>query len=250
MNLITPQHPTLDRHRHSLQRSFTEWLREQRPVDVLDLGAGDGQLLEHLAYDGLRARGIEQSEEAVERARRLGRNVTEGSIDAADFVVPSSEWITIRHVLHHLAHPQRLMMRATAAAARGLFVAEPFCGTGLAQHAFTMRLEALCRSLDRRGGMIHARDLTAAELCDLIPMDWSIELRYHAPLTQLPLPDVTAVLEKSAARAGLTLDTLNKAEAKEAAVIQEAARAGLVAAAGSVVVKACRASDSQASLIP
>lgn len=246
MNVSTPQHPTLDRHRQALQRSFAEWLLEQRPGSVLDLGAGDGQLLEHLAFERLRARGIEQSKEAVERARKLGRSVTEGSIDAADFVVPSSEWITIRHVLHHLVHPRRLMMRAVAAAKRGLFVAEPFAATGLAQHAFTVRLEALCRSLDRQGGMTHARDLTASELCDLIPMDWSVELRYHAPLTRLPLEDVTAALEKSAARAGLTLDTLSKIDSEEASVIQEAARAGLVVAAGSLVVKACRPAESQA----
>ncbi|MEM8710540.1 MAG: class I SAM-dependent methyltransferase [Planctomycetota bacterium] len=238
--MTTPQHPTLDRHRHSLQCSFTEWLREQRPGDVLDLGAGDGQLLEHLSLDGLRARGVESSDEAVERARTLGRDVVQGSIDGAEFVMPSAEWITIRHVLHHLAHPQRVMMRAAAAASRGLLVAEPFCATGLAQHAFTMRLESLCRSLDRRGGMIHARDLTAAELCDLIPMSWSIELRYHAPLTRLPAEDVTAMLKKSAARAGLDLAELDFADAREAAVIQEAARAGLVAAAGSLVIMACR----------
>ena len=183
----------------------------------------------------MNATGIEQSSQALARAHEDGISLQEGHIDGPTTVFPSAEWIVIRHVLHHVEDPARVLLRASAAAEIGLMVAEPLAESCLPRYAWTRRLEALTRRLDRRSGMIHGPDISPTELESMLPSDWSIEIRAFAPMTSLPAEEAEVLIDRAAR--GKPLDA---ADSKEKDMILEAARAGLLSPSGSVVVMATR----------
>lgn len=226
-------HPVLDAHRQGLRSAFAAWLLVQDPAEVLDLGAGDGSLVHGLGEAGVSARGLELPGASLERARSLGRPVEAAKLEDGARALPSARWITVRHVLHHLEDPRGLVQRAAAAAGSGLLLAEPISTTGLPMHAWTARLEALTRALDRASGMHHAADHTPAELLDMLPPEWSTEVRIHAPMTRVPEAEARAMIDKAARGGGLS-----SAQASEADAIVRAASEGLLAPSGSAMVMA------------
>ncbi len=207
----------------------------KNPTQVLDLGAGAGALVAELTDAGVNATGIEHSSQALERAREDGISVEEGHIDGPTTVFPSAEWIAIRHVLHHVENPARVLLRASAAAEVGIIAAEPFADECFPRFEWTKRLEALTRRLDRRSGMHHEPDLTVSEIVSMVPSDWSIEIRAFAPMTSLPAEEAEVLIDRAARGKSLDADDL-----KEKDSILAAARAGLLSPSGSVVVMATR----------
>lgn len=232
------EHPVLDEHRQVLRAAFLEWLLSKNPTQVLDLGAGDGTLVSDLNDSGVSATGIEQRGPSLERARQEDIPVGEGLIDGPTTAFPSSEWITVRHVLHHVDDPARVLLRASAAAEVGILAAEPLTGDGFPRFEWMRRLDNLTRGLDRKSGMIHGPDLTASELASMMPSDWSIEIRAFAPMTTLPAGEVKVLIDRAARSM-----PLDDGDSKEKDMILAAARAGLLSASGSVVVMATRGSE-------
>lgn len=212
-----------------------EWLLTKNPRSVLDLGAGSGALVAELNAAGVSASGIENSRQALERAKEAGLPIVDGQIDSPSTAIPSADWITIRHVLHHLEQPARVLLRASAAARVGIVAAEPLADEGFPRYEWTRRLEALTRRLDRESGMNHGPDLTASQLVPMFPSDWSVEVRAFAPMVALPSEEVLGLIDKAARGEILTVE-----DSKEKTAILAAARAGLVSPAGSLVVMATR----------
>lgn len=181
------------------------------------------------------ASGIENCRQALERAEKEGLPIVDGQIDNPSTAIPSADWITIRHVLHHLEQPARVLLRASAAARVGIVAAEPLADEGFPRYEWTRRLEALTRRLDRTSGMNHGPDLTASQLAQMFPSDWSVEIRAFAPMVALPSEEVLGLIDRAARGEALSVE-----DSKEKAAILAAARAGHVSPAGSLVVMAMR----------
>ena len=228
---------TLDEHRAYLRHEFLSWLIEQRPTSVLDLGAGDGGVVAALHGRGIDAAGIEADGPALERAHAEGRAVSAGRIDVDEDPLPPADWVLIRHVLHHLESPEVALRRAARAAQTGLMIADPVSTTGLVQHGWTQRLEALTRGLDRRRGMRHDADWTpdrmTVALAEILGPGLRAEVRIYAPLTALSEDEVQFQIQRSQKSMALTPQ-----EAEEAAALLDAAAKGLVVPSGSAVVLA------------
>lgn len=79
---------------------------------ILDIGCGTGLFL-HMAHEvGLRVRGIELSESAVEHARaKYGLDVHHGTLETAELPDESFDIVTMWHVLEHLADPVEALRR-------------------------------------------------------------------------------------------------------------------------------------------
>jgi 2-polyprenyl-3-methyl-5-hydroxy-6-metoxy-1,4-benzoquinol methylase len=72
---------------------------------LLDVGCGDGALLERFRSLGWRVEGLEPDGRAAARARERGFTVTEGTLDSASLPDGAYQAITLHHVLEHVPDP-------------------------------------------------------------------------------------------------------------------------------------------------
>ncbi len=98
---------------------------------VLDLGCGDGSFLQCLAeaVPGIRARGADVSETALERARSRGIDTVRLDLgDPASEVPGSADVVTALEVVEHLPDAEQAVLKAAAAAHVYLIVSVPNLG--------------------------------------------------------------------------------------------------------------------------
>ena len=82
-----------------------------RPPLVLDVGCGVGLLLDEARRRGWRTQGVELSDWGVRRARHLGLDVFQGTLEEAGFAPNSYDAVFMIDVLEHLADPVRTLAR-------------------------------------------------------------------------------------------------------------------------------------------
>ncbi len=229
------QLPVLDAHRARLRQVFAERLLSEDPATVLDLGAGSGELVAALRARGVDAKGIEPKKDKVAAARTKGVPLIHGRADKLANPAESVDWVAFRHVLHHLHSPERAIKEAVRVTRVGVALAEPFSLTGLPQHRATIQLEAFTRFFDRRRGMVHGDDLTAADILSILPEGWDVEIGVHCPLTLIP----TVEMDRMLARAidGFELDSFQQGRIED---IRATALANGMAAPGTLIVMARR----------
>lgn len=85
---------------------------------VLEIGAGDGRLLEALARRGHDVAGIEPSS-AAGRARARGLDVGRTTLAAAELEPRSVDAVVLWHVLEHIAEPREALAHAAVALRAG-----------------------------------------------------------------------------------------------------------------------------------
>jgi 2-polyprenyl-3-methyl-5-hydroxy-6-metoxy-1,4-benzoquinol methylase len=80
------------------------------PPLILDVGCGVGLLLDEARRRNWRAQGVELSDWAVRRARHLGLEVVQGTLEEAGFEPGSFDAVFMIDVLEHLADPVRTLV--------------------------------------------------------------------------------------------------------------------------------------------
>jgi len=90
---------------------------------VLDLGCGDGLLLESLKKNGVDGIGLDISDEAVKKCRVRGLNVE--LVNLEDLALPFSsnefKFVVMLDILEHLYYPKALLMEASRIADKVIF---------------------------------------------------------------------------------------------------------------------------------
>ncbi len=94
---------------------------------VLEIGCGEGILLERLAGSGFAVTGIEPSQTASGNARAAGLNVVTGYFPHAH-ITGKFDCVILSHVLEHLENPREILERACAIAPRILLVQTHWLG--------------------------------------------------------------------------------------------------------------------------
>lgn len=109
----------------------TQLLRQHLPVHakVVEIGCGEGVLLEELRRVGFVTYGIEPSLAASERARKRGLDVVTGSFPEAQ-ITDSIDCVVLSHVLEHFPDPVSVLrsIRHMAPKARVLLVQSNYLG--------------------------------------------------------------------------------------------------------------------------
>lgn len=205
----------------ALRERFARRLFERSPWDVLDVGCGGGELLELCRRADVTAQGVEPSKERVEALAELGLRALAAEAHQLPFGDGAFDWVTIRHVLHHLPDPGAAVREACRVARRGLVLAEPWHDRSEPSQELAMRIDRWRKRQDRRRGAIHGPDLAPGEILALLPQgEFEAELEIVQRYVPWPADLVDAALREGAR--DLALDHADRGEAR--ALLEEATR--------------------------
>lgn len=152
-----------------LLSEFASLLTRRRPASVLDVGCGAGLLLKKCREAQIEVYGLDQPGPRLEALREEGFCVHEGSAYELPFADQSVDWVTMRHVPHHLEDPARAFAEALRVAKTALFIAEPcFDGTIPSQRG-AIALDRWEKRQHRRRGMFHVEVLDMGALLGFMP---------------------------------------------------------------------------------
>lgn len=113
----------------------------QAGARVLDLGVGDGALLEYLIQQkGIIGTGVDVSPKAVEFCRARGLNVLLADINApiATYVTDTYDYVIMSEIIEHIPDPETMLLSLAPLARKGLIVSIP--NTGFHQHRLRLLL--------------------------------------------------------------------------------------------------------------
>jgi 2-polyprenyl-3-methyl-5-hydroxy-6-metoxy-1,4-benzoquinol methylase len=78
-------------------------------VDLLDIGCGWSQALQHWQQQGVRGHGFDPAPEAIEHGKRLGLDVRQAGMERMDVFGRTFDAVTLLNVLEHLADPEAVV---------------------------------------------------------------------------------------------------------------------------------------------
>lgn len=166
--------------------------------------------LEH----GVAARGIEPDAARVAEARSQGLPVEAGDAAALPHGDGSWDWVTLRHVAHHLERPREAFSQAWRVARSGLLVAEPWYDPQLDSQRAGLAIDRFLKRLDRRRGVFHGDVLCEGELLALLPeRPGLVEVETHSPALPWTDGDLEREVRHSCSRGHLTPSEARELEA-------------------------------------
>jgi len=148
---------------------FVRLLLLQEPSSVLDVGCGAGRLLKSCRAAGVATRGIDRAGPRLDALREEGHDVLEGTAYELPVDDRSVDWVTLRHVPHHLEDPPRAFAEALRVAQTGVIIAEPCYDSTLPTQQAAIAVDAWEKRQHRRGGMYHAEVMDLAALLGALP---------------------------------------------------------------------------------
>ena len=153
-----------DHNARDLKLRFVARLVAEKPQSVLDVGAGDGLVIERLRRNGVAAFGLEPEYEPIHALVRSGQRGAVASADSLPFDDDTFDWVAMRHVAHHLADPVRAFAEANRVARRGVMVAEPWYDVSIPSQELGLAIDLWRKRQHERTGRVHRPNLTAGEI--------------------------------------------------------------------------------------
>lgn len=157
-------------------------LLSEKPQTVLDVGSGRGRVLENLQRAGVPCVGLEFDPALAAELARRGHRALCASATQLPFRSRMFDWVSLRHVPHHLPDVERALAEAARVARSGIILAEPWYDLSLPSQALALRLERWRKRQHRRTGSYHAENLSPGELINLLPKDVSFSFAIETAL--------------------------------------------------------------------
>ena len=148
---------------------FIQLLDVCQPRSLLDVGCGKGQLIQRAAARGIPAIGLDQPTPHLLPLQQSGLDVREGTAYDLPFDDASIDWVTLRHIPHHLDDPGRAFAQAMRVARSGVIIAEPWFDISVPSQRTAVMLDHWEKRQHRRGGMYHQEVLDIGTLLELLP---------------------------------------------------------------------------------
>lgn len=152
-----------------LRERFADRLLAQHPASVLDVGCGDGALMLRCQAAGVPAIGIEATSGALAELRARGLEVLHGIAEALPLADGACDWVTLRHVPHHLTDPAAAVADALRVCRTGVLVAEPWFDPRVPSQRTALEADRWLKRQHRRQGMVHEEALDTEALLATLP---------------------------------------------------------------------------------
>lgn len=162
---------------------YLDRLAKQKPTKVLDVGCGSGMLLKACQERGITAAGIDGAGPNLDALREAGFEVSEGSAYSMPFGDRCVDWISLRHVPHHLEDPRRAFAELLRVADRGVILAEPHFDLSELSQAGAESLDVWEKRQHRRRGMVHDEVYDLGALLQMMPEGYEGDFHVEAHRT-------------------------------------------------------------------
>ena len=148
---------------------FFALLKRLEPDSVLDVGCGRGRLLRQCVDAGIAVHGVEPSSDTVTELTAGGLECSAAAAESLPFDDGSFDWVTMRHISHHLADERPALAEAFRVCRSGVLVAEPWLDLSIASQRVARRFDAWLEEQNRRVGHIHRVPLSAGDFLAALP---------------------------------------------------------------------------------
>lgn len=173
----------------ALADRFFDCLASQGPESVLDVGCGLGRLLRQCGDAGIPARGVEPDSDKRARLAAAGLDCVEGRAEELPIEDGAFDWVTLRHVPHHLADERPALAEAFRVARSGVLVAEPWLDLSIASQRVARAFDAWLEEQHTRVGQVHRIPRSAGDILGALPEGLEVEVDIVHHLLLRPRPE-------------------------------------------------------------
>ncbi|MCA8937715.1 MAG: class I SAM-dependent methyltransferase [Planctomycetes bacterium] len=177
-----------------------EWLRlfdrfvlrliELKPESVLDVGCGRGVLVNQLSQAGILATGIDP------KAPGHDPQIIQGDVERLPFGDDDFEWVTLRHVPHHLPDLSAALRECVRVTRKGLLIAEPWFDLTDPLQKISERWDRWWKRQHERAGDVHKACIPVSGIVAALPVgDFDIEAEHYRHVAHIT-PEAIEKLSK------------------------------------------------------
>jgi SAM-dependent methyltransferase len=167
---------------------FERRVLELKPRSVLDVGCGRGGLIGRQADPGIPATGIDPG------ANGSDPQIINGDAARMPFGDGAFEWLTLRHVPHHLPDLPAALAECVRVARKGLLIAEPWFDPADPVQQLAERWDRWWKRQHERNGDIHRPCLAVPELTAALPPGTrQIEAEHYRREAAIPFEAIEAL---------------------------------------------------------
>ena len=167
---------------------FTQRLLTLAPTSVLDVGCGRGLLVSRLAEAGVPATGIDPA------ATGDDPQIRKGVATDLPFADNAFEWVTLRHVPHHLPDLAGALKECVRVARQGLLIAEPWFDLTDPLQQIAERWDRWWKRQHERAGDIHRPCISLVELQAALPAGaYNVEAEHYRHVVSINRDAITAL---------------------------------------------------------
>lgn len=220
------------------KRDLAHRIAAVAPASLLDVGCGNGELLQRLAVSGAhRCAGLEVDQADVDRLRSAGLDVHRGVAEALPFADGAFDVVVMDYVAHHVADLGAALDEAARVARHAVLVLDAWYDPSIASQRTALAFDLWSKAIDRDAGETHNASPSAAELAEPFLRRGAFEIDFCQRLVLRPLP--LAALQAPAERQ-LAKATRREAFEPELARIMAQARRDGVSDDGAILFMAMR----------
>jgi SAM-dependent methyltransferase len=179
--------PHIQREWQRLFDRFTHRLVHLRPQSVLDVGCGRGALVHELTRRGVPATGVDPA------ASGDDPQIIRADAVSLPFDDDSFEWVTLRHVPHHLPDLPAALRECARVARVGLLIAEPWFDLDDPVQRIAERWDRWWKRQHERAGEVHRPCIPLHDLTAALPGKFDVESEHYRHVAEIPAAAIETI---------------------------------------------------------